>query len=155
MKIAYLIALIALLITLATGNGCGLPQQVSSNASQASAPGTPGAPPEQTAQDRSNSAPNFINVRALSIINEFWIMFDTDTPTNCYIEYGPRGSFAIRTDSEKDTSGRLIYPVTGHGLALKNLYKNTEYQYRIIARNKDGLTGTSTTYYYSVPDSKQ
>jgi hypothetical protein len=85
-------------------------------------------------------------------IDGFWVRFDTDKPANGYVEYGPKGSFGSKTDPEKDKDGKLIYPITAHAIMVKSLQKNTEYQYRIVAQNLDGVAATSETNYAKTAD---
>jgi flagellar basal body-associated protein FliL len=100
----------------------------------------------QTSQGVKNTTPPKINNITVDMpaIDGFWVKFDTDKPSNCYIEYGTKGgALSSKTEAEKDKDGKAIYPITSHAIALKSLAKNTEYQYRIVAKTLDGAEGKS------------
>ena len=92
-------------------------------------------------------APKFKDLKVdMPALDGFWVRFDTDKPANCYVEYGTKGgALTNKTEAEKDKDGKAIYPITSHAILLSKLTKNTEYQYRVVAKNLDGISATSET----------
>ncbi len=95
------------------------------------------------------TAPTIKNVKLTATgVDGFSVMWDTDQPSDSVVEYGPKGGSTFPNKSEVWDKGLVM---TSHGVVVKGLTANTEYQYRCISTNKDGLTGMSDIMYVTTP----
>ena len=94
------------------------------------------------------TAPKISNVKITqSGVDGFCVMWDTDQFSDSLVEYGPKGGTAFPNKTELDKN--LV--LTSHGVCVKGLSAKTDYQYRVVSTNKDGLKGTSETNFVSTP----
>lgn len=81
----------------------------------------------------------------------FNVTWDTDQLSSSQVEYGPKGSYTGKTDIELDPTTGKSLGTTSHGVTVKGLSASTDYQYRVISKNKDGLESPSDVNYVSTP----
>ncbi len=84
-------------------------------------------------------------------IKEIAIFWKTDKPSSSQVEWGPKGSFGNKTEIQDDPVGGKSLGTVGHGVIVKGLTGNTEYQYRVISHNKDGVEAISDTNPVTTP----
>lgn len=115
--------------------------------------------PFQTSSDNSTTSsgqkyttPPTINNKSVKLtgtgVDGFSVMWDTDQPSDSMVEYGPKDGSTFPYRSEVWDKGLVM---TSHGVVVKGLTPDTEYQYRCISTNKDGLTGMSDIMYVKTP----
>jgi hypothetical protein len=80
----------------------------------------------------------------------FCVTWGTDDNSSSQVEYGPKGSSTSKTDVT-DAPSKTSMGVVAHGVCIKGLSASTEYQYRVISKNKDGLETISDVNYVSTP----
>ena len=93
--------------------------------------------------------PTIKNVKVTQTgVDGFCVMWDTDQLADSMIEYGPKGGADYPNKTEVVDKGLVL---TSHGICIKGLTAKTDYQYRCVSTNKDGLTGKSEPNYVSTP----
>jgi hypothetical protein len=84
-------------------------------------------------------------------ITQAGILWKTDKPSSSQVEWGPKGSFGNKTEIQDDPVGGKLLGVVDHGVIVTGLKANTEYQYRVISHNKDGVEAISDTNPLTTP----
>jgi len=85
-------------------------------------------------------------------IKEVGILWKTDKPSSSQVEWGPKGSFGNKTEikddpvTDKNTAG-----VVTHGVVVKGLTGDTEYQYRVLSHTAGSVDAVSATYDFTTP----
>lgn len=87
-------------------------------------------------------------------VDGFCVTWDTDQFSSSQVEYGPKGSYTSKTDVTDTPSSTSMGIMTSHGACVSGLSANTEYQYRVISKNKDGLEGMSDVNYVTTPSAE-
>jgi len=80
-------------------------------------------------------------------IKEVAIRWKTDKPSSSQVEWGPKGSFGNKTEIQDDPVSGTTIGAVDHGVIVKGLTGNTEYQYRVISHTNgsaDAVSGTNT-----------
>jgi len=84
-------------------------------------------------------------------IKEAGIVWKTDKPSSSQVEWGAKGSFGNKSEITDDpTSGTTIGAVD-HGVIIKGLTANTEYQYRVLSHTNGSADAVSDTNYFTTP----
>jgi len=98
------------------------------------------------------TAPTITNVKITATgVDGFCVTWDTNQFSSSQVEYGPKGSFTLKTDVTDTPSKTSMGIMTSHGACVKGLTAKTDYQYRVKSVNKDGLEGVSDVNYVSTP----
>jgi hypothetical protein len=84
-------------------------------------------------------------------IKEVGIVWKTDKPSSTQIEWGPKGSFGNKTEIQDDPVSGTSIGVTDHGVILKGLTGNTEYQYRVLSHTNGSADAVSATNNFATP----
>ncbi len=84
-------------------------------------------------------------------IKEVGIVWSTDQPSSSQVEWGSSTSYGNKTDITDDPSTGTSMGLVTHGVTVKGLTANTTYHYRVISKNKDGLSSTSEDYSFTTP----
>jgi len=109
----------------------------------------------QSTGTKYTTPPTISNVKLTATgVDGFCVTWDTDQFSSSQVEYGPKGSFTSKTEATDQPSSTSAGVMTSHGVCVKGLQANTEYQYRCISTNKDGLTGMSETNYVTTPSAE-
>jgi hypothetical protein len=97
-------------------------------------------------------APTISKVEVTSkAIKEAAIRWMTDKPSSSQVEWGPKGSFGNKSEiSDDPVSGSTIGTVD-HGVIIKGLTGNTEYQYRVLSHTNGSQDAMSDTNYFTTP----
>ncbi|OGO18462.1 MAG: hypothetical protein A2Z02_02330 [Chloroflexi bacterium RBG_16_48_7] len=85
-------------------------------------------------------------------IKEVGIVWTTDQPSSSQVEWGPTTSYGSKTDITDDPSTGTSMGLVTHGVTVKGLTAKTAYHYRVISKNKDGLSSTSEDYSFETPE---
>lgn len=97
------------------------------------------------------TAPKISNIKvSQSAVDGFCVTWDTDQFSSSQVEYGPKGSFGSKTDAVDVPSSSSMGVMT-HGVCVSKLQAKTDYQYRVISKNKDGLESMSDVMYVTTP----
>ncbi len=105
-----------------------------------------------TTGPKDTTPPAINNIRTGAVaLQEASILWDTDDLSSSQVEWGPKGSFGNKTDIEYDPSTGTSLGVVTHGVIIKGLVATTDYQYRVISKNKDGLETISDVNYFTTP----
>ena len=84
-------------------------------------------------------------------IKEAGIVWKTNKPSSSQVEWGAKGSFGNKSEITDDpTSGTTIGAVD-HGVIIKGLTGNTEYQYRVLSHTNGSADAVSDTNYFTTP----
>jgi len=78
-------------------------------------------------------------------IKEVAIFWKTDKPSSSQVEWGPKGSFGNKTEIQDDPVSGTSIGAVDHGVIVKGLTGNTEYQYRVLSHTKDSVDAVSAT----------
>jgi len=109
----------------------------------------------QTSGTKYTTAPVPSNIKITATgVDGFCVTWDTDQFSSSQVEYGPKGSFASKTEVIDVPSSTSMGIMTSHGVCVKGLSASTDYQYRVISKNKDGLEGMSEVNYVSTPSAE-
>jgi phosphodiesterase/alkaline phosphatase D-like protein len=84
-------------------------------------------------------------------VQEVGIVWTTDQPSSSQVEWGPDTSYGSKTDVTDDPSTGTSMGLVTHGVTVKGLTANTTYHYRVISKNKDGLSSTSEDNSFTTP----
>jgi phosphodiesterase/alkaline phosphatase D-like protein len=84
-------------------------------------------------------------------IKEVGIVWTTDQPSSSQVEWGPDTSYGTKTDITDDPSTGTSMGLVTHGVKVSGLTANTTYHYRVISKNKDGLSSTSEDNSFTTP----
>jgi len=84
-------------------------------------------------------------------INEVGIIWKTDKPSSSQVEWGPKGSFGNKTTLQDDPVSGTSIGVTDHGVIVKGLTANTEYQYRVLSHTDGNVDAVSATNTFTTP----
>jgi hypothetical protein len=84
-------------------------------------------------------------------IKEVAIFWKTDKPSSSQVEWGPKGSFGNKTEIQDDPVSGISIGVTDHGVVIKGLTGNTEYQYRVLSHTNGSADAVSATNNVSTP----
>ncbi len=84
-------------------------------------------------------------------VNEVGIIWKTDKPSSSQVEWGPKGSFGNKTTIQDDPVSGTSMGVTSHGVIIKGLTGNTEYQYRVLSHTDGSVDAVSSTNTFTTP----
>ena len=84
-------------------------------------------------------------------IKEAGIMWKTDKPSSSQVEWGPKGSFGNKTEIADDPASGTTIGAVDHGVIVKGLTANTEYQYRVLSHTNGSADAISDTNYFTTP----
>jgi len=84
-------------------------------------------------------------------IKEVGIIWKTDKPSSTQVEWGPTGSFGNKTEIQDDPVSGTSIGVTDHGVIVKGLTGNTEYQYRVLSHTNGSVDAVSATNNFTTP----
>jgi hypothetical protein len=84
-------------------------------------------------------------------IKEVGIVWKTDKPSSSQVEWGPKGSFGNKTEVTDDPASGTTIGAVDHGVIVKNLTGNTEYQYRVLSHTSGSADAISDTNYFTTP----
>jgi hypothetical protein len=84
-------------------------------------------------------------------IKEAGIMWKTDKPSSSQVEWGPKGSFGNKTEITDDPASGTSIGLVDHGVIVKGLTANTEYQYRVLSHTNGSADAISDTNYFTTP----
>jgi len=87
-------------------------------------------------------------------IKEVAIFWKTDKPSSSQVEWGPKGSFGNKTTIQDDPVGGTSMGVTSHGVIVKGLTANTEYQYRALSHTDGSADAVSATNTFTTPSAE-
>ena len=117
--------------------------------------GSDNATSSQSGGAKLTVAPTITNVKLTATgVDGFCVTWDTNQFSSTQVEYGPKGSFTSKTDVLDTPSNTSQGIMTSHGACVKGLIAKTDYQYRVISVNKDGLIGMSDVNYVSTPSAE-
>ena len=101
---------------------------------------------------KDTTPPAISNVEVTSkAIKEVGIVWKTDKPSSTQVEWGPKGSFGNKTEISDDPVSGTSIVVTDHGVIVKGLTGNTEYQYRVISHTNGSADAVSDTNTFTTP----
>jgi hypothetical protein len=84
-------------------------------------------------------------------IKEVGIIWKTNKPSSTQVEWGPKGSFGNKTEIQDDPVSGTSIGVTDHGVIVKGLTGNTEYQYRVLSHTDGSVDAVSATNTFTTP----
>jgi len=84
-------------------------------------------------------------------VNEVGIIWKTDKPSSSQVEWGPKGSFGNKTTIQDDPVSGTSMGVTSHGVIIKGLTGNTEYQYRVLSHTDGSVDAVSSPNTFTTP----
>jgi len=84
-------------------------------------------------------------------IKEVAIFWKTNKPSSSQVEWGPKGSFGNLTTIQDDPVSGTSIGVTDHGVIVKGLTANTEYQYRVLSHTDGSADAVSATNTFTTP----
>ena len=84
-------------------------------------------------------------------IKEAGIVWKTDKPSSSQVEYGPKGSFGNKSDITDDPVSGTTLGAVDHGVIIKGLTANTEYQYRVLSHTNGSADAVSDTNSFTTP----
>ncbi|MBN1376173.1 MAG: fibronectin type III domain-containing protein, partial [Dehalococcoidia bacterium] len=85
-------------------------------------------------------------------MKEVGIVWNTDQPSSSQVEWGESTSYGNLTEVTDDPSTGNSMGLVTHGVTVKGLTANTTYHYRVISKNKDGLSSTSEDNTFTTPE---
>ena len=96
--------------------------------------------------------PTIIKVEVTSkAIKEAGIVWKTDKPSSSQVEWGPKGSFGNKSEITDDPASGTTIGAVDHGVIIKGLTANTEYQYRVLSHTNGSADAVSATNYFTTP----
>ena len=84
-------------------------------------------------------------------IKEVGIVWKTDKPSSSQVEYGPKGSFGNKSEITDDPVSGTTIGAVDHGVIIKGLTGNTEYQYRVLSHTSGSADAVSDTNSFTTP----
>jgi hypothetical protein len=84
-------------------------------------------------------------------IKEVGIVWKTDKPSSSQVEWGPKGSFGNKTEIADDPVSGTTIGAVDHGVIVKGLTANTEYQYRVLSHTNGSSDAVSETNFFTTP----
>jgi len=84
-------------------------------------------------------------------LKEVGIVWKTDKTSSSQVEWGPKGSFGNKTEITDDPASGTSIGLVDHGVIVKGLTSNTEYQYRVLSHTNGSADAMSDTYYFTTP----
>ncbi len=84
-------------------------------------------------------------------IQEVAIRWATDKPSSSQVEWGPKGSFGNKSEITDDPVSGTTIGTVDHGVIIKGLTGNTEYQYRVISHTNGSTDAVSDTNTFTTP----
>jgi hypothetical protein len=84
-------------------------------------------------------------------IKEAGIVWKTDKPSSSQVEYGPKGSFGNKSEITDDPVSGTTLGAVDHGVIIKGLTGNTEYQYRVLSHTNGSADAVSATNSFTTP----
>jgi len=84
-------------------------------------------------------------------IKEVGILWKTDKPSSSQVEWGPFGSFGNKTEIADDPVSGTTIGAVDHGVVVKGLTGDTEYQYRVLSHTAGSVDAVSATYDFTTP----
>lgn len=84
-------------------------------------------------------------------IKEAAIRWMTDKTSSSQVEWGPKGSFGNLTEIQDDPVSGTTIGTVDHGVIVKGLTGNTEYQYRVLSHTSGSADAMSDTNYFTTP----
>lgn len=109
----------------------------------------------QSSGAKLTTAPTISNIKITATgVDGFCVTWDTNQFSSSQVEYGPKGSYSGKTEVIDTPSATSQGIMTSHGVCVKGLAAKTDYQYRVISKNKDGLEGMSDANYVSTPSAE-
>lgn len=106
----------------------------------------------QSTTSKDTVAPAISKVEVTSkAIKEAAIRWMTDKPSSSQVEWGPKGSFGNKTEIQDDPVSGTTIGVIDHGVIVKGLTGNTEYQYRVSSHTNGSQDAVSDTNYFTTP----
>ncbi len=84
-------------------------------------------------------------------IKEAGIVWKTDKPSSSQVEWGPKGSFGNKTEITDDPASGTSIGLVDHGVIIKGLTGNTEYQYRVLSHTNGSADAVSETNFFTTP----
>jgi hypothetical protein len=84
-------------------------------------------------------------------IKEAGIVWKTDKPSSSQVEWGPKGSFGNKTELTDDPVSGTTIGAVDHGVIVKGLTGNTEYQYRVLSHTNGSADAVSETNFFTTP----
>jgi len=108
----------------------------------------------RTSQGVKDTTPPVISGVEVSskAIKEVGILWKTDKPSSTQVEWGPKGSFGNKTEIKDDpVTDKTTAGVVTHGVIIKGLTGNTEYQYRALSHTTGSVDAVSDTNTVTTP----
>jgi len=107
----------------------------------------------KTSQGPKDTTPPVIDKVEITskAIKEVAIFWKTDKPSSSQVEWGPKGSFGNKTEIQDDPVSGTSIGVTDHGVIVKGLTGNTEYQYRALSHTNGSVDAVSATNTFTTP----
>ncbi len=103
-------------------------------------------------KQKDNVPPTISGVEVSSkAIKEVAIFWKTNKPSSSQVEWGPKGSFGNKTTIQDDPASGTSIGVTDHGVIIKGLTANTEYQYRVLSHTDGSVDAVSATNTVTTP----
>ena len=84
-------------------------------------------------------------------IQEAGIVWKTNKPSSSQVEWGPKGSFGNKTDMADDPTTGTTIGTVDHGVIVKGLTGNTDYQYRVLSHTDGSVDAISDVNYFTTP----
>jgi hypothetical protein len=84
-------------------------------------------------------------------IKEVGIVWKTDKPSSSQVEWGIKGSFGNKTELSDDPASGTSIGLVDHGVIVKGLTGNTEYQYRVLSHTNGSADTVSETNFFTTP----
>ena len=105
-----------------------------------------------TAKPKDTTPPVISGVEVSSkAIKEVGILWKTDKPSSSQVEWGPKGSFGNKTEIADDPVSGTTIGAVDHGVVVKGLTGDTEYQYRVLSHTAGSVDAVSATYDFTTP----
>jgi len=105
---------------------------------------------QTTPKDTTPPAISKVEVTSKAI-QEVAIRWATDKPSSSQVEWGPKGSFGNKSEIQDDPVSGTTIGTVDHGVIIKGLTGNTEYQYRVISHTNGSTDAVSDTNTFTTP----
>jgi len=105
---------------------------------------------QTTPKDTTPPAISKVEVTSKAI-QEVAIRWATDKPSSSQVEWGPKGSFGNKSEIQDDPVSGTTIGTVDHGVIIKGLTGNTEYQYRVISHTNGSADAVSDTNTFTTP----